>query len=188
MPSWKRLRLSHRLPTNLRDSTSSSQGVAAATRLIGDARPSMATPEAADTVFVDTSVLLAATDPQRSSHSRALAVFEVWPADHTLVMSGQILREYLVVATRPVSSNGLDLGIADALKNAEALSRRAALLDEDESVRLRLRQLVSRYDIRGARLHDANILATMLARGVRQILTENAQDFEFCSEVEVLAL
>lgn len=61
-------------------------------------------------ILVDTNVLLAATTPGRSLHSAALEVLNEWPnGGVSLLTSGQILREYLVVATRPASSNGLEL-------------------------------------------------------------------------------
>ena len=56
-----------------------------------------------DTLFVDTNVLLIATDESRSLHREALQLLagSVTP-DLSLAISGQVVREYLVVATRPV--------------------------------------------------------------------------------------
>lgn len=68
---------------------------------------------AADRVFVDTNVLLAASDPSRPHHHQALHVFDRWPSEGVMLLaSGQVLREYLVVATRPLQANGL--GQADS--------------------------------------------------------------------------
>jgi predicted nucleic acid-binding protein len=56
--------------------------------------------------MIDTNVLLAATDEGRSEHHDALTILNNWPAgDTTLCISGQILREYLAVATRPADRN-----------------------------------------------------------------------------------
>ena len=61
-----------------------------------------------DTLFVDTNVLLTATDESRPLHREAtrLLTGEVIQG-LSLAASGQVLREYLVVATRPADVNGL---------------------------------------------------------------------------------
>ena len=69
-----------------------------------------------DLVMVDTSILLTATNAHRTGHHCALEVFQkALDAGVHLATCGQILREYLVVATRPVSANGLGLVPEDAL-------------------------------------------------------------------------
>ena len=57
-------------------------------------------------IFVDTDVLLAATTPARAEHAAAKAFLESGAA---LVSSGQVVREYIAVGTRPPESNGLGL-------------------------------------------------------------------------------
>ena len=55
-------------------------------------------------VFVDTNVLLSASDPQRALHHAALEILNDWPNQgQALATSSQVLREYLVVATRLAS-------------------------------------------------------------------------------------
>jgi predicted nucleic acid-binding protein len=67
----------------------------------------MATP-AADRLVLDTNVLLAASDEGRADFNDAAASLNVWPASGVvLYTSGEILRESLAVATRPVSQSGL---------------------------------------------------------------------------------
>src|SRR5437899_12825018 len=96
----------------------------------GDERRSMVT-TVAEAVFVDTNVLLAATDEGRADHAGAVEVLQQWPASGTvLYTSGQILREYLVVTTRPTAVNGLGLSRRDAVANVERLRTRLRFLDE----------------------------------------------------------
>lgn len=54
--------------------------------------------------FIDTNVLLAATTPARPEHARVLALLTAGFADGSLFLSGQVLREYLSVATRRVTA------------------------------------------------------------------------------------
>jgi predicted nucleic acid-binding protein len=129
-------------------------------------------------VLLDTNILLTATDEARPAHPRALATLNEWPAAGTaLYTSGQILREYLSVATRPVVDNGLGLAQDDAVTNVRAYRGRLRLVAENEKVADRLLTLVDEIDCTGKQLHDANVVATMLAHGVDTLVTLNAADF-----------
>lgn len=129
-------------------------------------------------VMLDTNVLLAATDEGRAEHRDALTVVNDWAAKRTdLCTSGQILREYLAVATRPVEKNGLGLHLADAVGNVRAIRKRTTLLSEDSKVADRLLGLLTDVDCRGKQVHDANLVATMLVHGLGAIVTMNLEDF-----------
>ena len=85
----------------------------------------LATPP--DRAMLDTNVLLAATDEGRAEHDQALEIVNDWPGrGTTLYTSGQIMREYLAVATRPAERNGLGLKLADALANVRAFRGRTS--------------------------------------------------------------
>ncbi len=84
-----------------------------------------------EAVLVDTNVLLTATTPARALHTEALEVLNEWPArGFVLCVSGQVFREYLVVATRPTEVNGLGLSVEDSLGNVAELRPRFRLRDE----------------------------------------------------------
>jgi predicted nucleic acid-binding protein len=131
-----------------------------------------------DRVMLDTNVLIAATDEGRAEHRDALTVVNDWASRRTeLCTSGQILREYLTVATRPAARNGLGLNLPDALGNVHAIRGRTTLLAEDAKVADRLLSLLADVDCRGKQVHDANVVATMLVHGVRAVVTMNMEDF-----------
>lgn len=137
----------------------------------------MTTPSA-DRVILDTNVLLTATDTGRAGHEQARAALDLWPAAGvTLYCTGQILREYLAVATRPAAGNGLGLDRVDAVANVQALRTRLRFLGEDEKVAAHLLDLVRDVDCGGRQVHDANIVATMLTHGVETLVTLNVDDF-----------
>jgi predicted nucleic acid-binding protein len=127
-----------------------------------------------DHVMLDTCVLLTATDEGRKGHLDALRILSQWP---TLYISGQIIREYLVVATRPVRVNGLGLSPADALGNVSAFRQRTTVLAENRAVTERLLGLARDAGCAGKQIHDAGIVATMLAHRVGTVVTGNAVDF-----------
>jgi len=140
--------------------------------------------------MLDTNVLLAATDEGRAEHGQALSIINEWPGQGTsLYTSGQIMREYLAVASRPADKNGLGLASADALANVRALRSRLGLLAEDVKVADRLLTLLDQIACGGKQVHDANIVATMLAHGIGAIVTINLADFtRFAAHVELIGL
>ena len=147
-------------------------------------------PTVGEILFVDTNVFLTATDRTRSQHVIARSLLtEAGTGEFQLALSGQVLREYLVVATRPVEANGLGLSTRDALRNVEIFaSPPFAFCDEPESVSHHLVQLTRRYELAGRRIHDANIVATMTAHGIARLITQNVRDFEQMAEIEVCDL
>jgi predicted nucleic acid-binding protein len=149
----------------------------------------MATP-VADRAILDTNVLLAATDEAREDHEDAIAAINLWPASGVvLYTSGQILREYLAVATRPVDRNGLGMGQPDAVANVRALRTRLNLLAEDVKVSERLLELLDTVECAGKQVHDANVVATMLVHGIDTVVTRNVDDFvRFGHQVHVVGL
>jgi predicted nucleic acid-binding protein len=131
-----------------------------------------------DRAMLDTNVFLAATDEGRAEHDQALAIVNDWPARGVaLYASGQIMREYLAVATRPADNNGLGLAMTDALANVRAFRDRTTLLAEDGKVADRLLALLDDTNCAGKQVHDANVVATMLVHGISTIVTINTGDF-----------
>lgn len=137
--------------------------------------------------FVDTNVLVAATDTSRGSHPAAFALWEyAGRSGILLALSGQVLRKYAVVATRPVAANGLGLAVDDAMANMEAFHLRAEFLPETEKAWTLWQELVLRHGTAGKRLHDVNIVATLLSAGIRCLVTDSVSDFEAFADSECL--
>lgn len=97
--------------------------------------------------------------------------------ERRLFTNGQVFREYLVVATRPLKNNGFGLSPNDALSNIQAFGTCIQLLNESPAVARKLQQLVADDTLKGKRIHDANIVATMQANGLTRLKTYNPSDF-----------
>ncbi len=139
--------------------------------------------------FLDTNVLLTATDESRPQHREAIRLLaESRRRGLRLAGSGQILREYMVVASRPLDANGLGLNVRDAVGNVNELRRHLQLFDETQDVARRLRQLALKHGLHGKRLHDANIVATMATHGIRKLVTQNQTDFAPFDEIDAVSL
>jgi predicted nucleic acid-binding protein len=128
--------------------------------------------------MLDTNVILSATDESRDQHRQAMLIFNNWAGSGTtLYASGQIMREYLAVATRPADKNGLGLKQADAVANVRAFRARASLLTEDSKVADCLLGLLDEIPCAGKQIHDANVVATMLVHGIEYLITMSLADF-----------
>ncbi len=139
-----------------------------------------------DIVFLDTNILLAATDTGRTAHSAAVSVFSKLSGDGIhLAVSGQVIREYLVVATRSVRQNGLGLKLRDALDNISEFRSRTIFLEETLQTAEKLAEIIKSKGIQDKRIHDMNIAATMISHGVGILFSFNPGDFSDIGGIEV---
>lgn len=93
-----------------------------------------------------------------------------------LRISRQIMREYLAVVTRPQSWADA-MPMEAALDDIEWLRETFDVLEDGPQVTETLIALCRDVPVGGRQVHDANIVATMLAHGERRLLTFNTADF-----------
>jgi predicted nucleic acid-binding protein len=136
---------------------------------------------------VDTNVLIhsaASASPYNRSARAALARLR---AEGSVAVTRQVLREYLAASTRPQSWSRA-LTLEEAASDLGAFIRRFTVLEDGPAVWDELMKLSRSFAFGGKQVHDANIVATMLAHGERRLLTFNEGDFRrFGSVIEVVA-
>ena len=140
-------------------------------------------------MFVDTNVLVAARFMTPPAHVVACRCLDrAGDSEEPLHISRQIVREYLVVATRSqIWSKPLVMD--DALKDATGLISSFTVLEDSPDVMAALIALCREVPVAGKQIHDANIAATMLAHGERRLLTLNARDFRrYGGRIELVEL
>ncbi len=86
------------------------------------------------------------------------------------------MREYLAVITRP-QSWAVATPMDQALDDINWLSENFEILEDGPQVTETLIALCREVPVGGRQVHDANIVATMLAHGERRLLTFNTADF-----------
>ena len=92
------------------------------------------------------------------------------------------MREFLVVLTRgEVFSHRFTP--TEALNTFAALRPSLVVLQETDDAFERLLALVGTYDVKGKAIHDAQVVATMLAHGVTPLATYNQSDFTRYTEI-----
>ena len=128
-------------------------------------------------MFVDTNVLVKARILEAPDHDIARATLErAFAEPEPLRISRQILREYLAVVTRP-QAWPVAITREDALDDIDRLATTYEVLEDGPVVTDRLVSLCREVPVGGKQIHDANIVATMLAHRERRLLTFNAADF-----------
>lgn len=145
--------------------------------------------QAGESIFFDTNILLIATDESRRGHKTAKSLLmSLLKEGVNICLSGQVAREYLVVASRPAQVNGLGLSSGHAVHNIEAIKERALFLEETGFTSELLQHMVVQHKLKGKRIHDANIIATMRTHRITYLLTENPADFECFEHVKLIRL
>ena len=140
-------------------------------------------------VFIHTNILVYATDVVSAWHEPARNALDLARgAGDTLVISPQILTEYIATMTRARAAVGRPT-LEDTLANVHIFRREFRLLPENDAVITALLTLVERIPMAGKQVHDANIVATMQAHGIRRLLTHNTADFaRFAGLITVVPL
>ena len=87
-----------------------------------------------------------------------------------------MIREYLSVVTRPRTWTTA-ITPEDAIDDAGRLIAGFQVLEDGPAVTRSLLDLCRSVPAKGRQIHDANVVATMLAYGERRLLTFNTSDF-----------
>ena len=140
-------------------------------------------------MFVDTNVLIGARFVTAPHHGVAVSNLDrIRESPETLCTSRQVLREYLVVVTRPQSWT-TPLPMAEAVEDVRRLTMSFAVLEDGPGVMEMLTALCREVPIAGKQVHDANIVATMLTHGERRLLTFNTRDFRrYSDRIELIGM
>ena len=129
-----------------------------------------------DGLFVDINVLVYANVAEAPLHQAALeAIAAARDRDCRLWISRQVIREYLVAMTRPQTFASLPRKIL--LDQIPAFGGHFTIAEDSASVTDHLLGLLTDHPVGGKRIHDANIVATMLAWNIPGLGTHNVSDF-----------
>ena len=137
--------------------------------------------------LVDTNVLLRIIQISHSMHADAIrAATNLGNQGHELFVVGQNLIEFWAVATRPESSNGLALSVADTVAHIDTFKQAFSVLPDTPEIFPEWERLAHAHAVSGRESHDTRLVAAMLVHGVTHILTFNAGDFKRYQEIIVV--
>ena len=141
-------------------------------------------------MFIDTNALIYARVVESPNYDAARAMLAHALQDaEPLRISRQIVREYLSVMTRPQSWTGtVPISRDRALEDVNRFLSDFEILEDGPVVTETLITLCREFEGGGKQIHDANIVATMLAHGERRLLTFNTSDFRrYTDRIELVA-
>ena len=131
----------------------------------------------ADSLMVDTNVLVYAASPGSPLHAPALgALTRHRAAGRQLWISTQIVREFLVVICNPNLTTPA-LHPERAALAVRYLLRRFCVAEDTTEVSRALSRLLALLPPGARRIHDGNLVATCQVCGIPAILTHNPGDF-----------
>ena len=132
----------------------------------------------AEPLFIDTNILIFANVASAPFHQQAFDVLKrVQQSERPLWISRQVLREFIAARTRPqtFAKPSTPEVVIERVRYLEGQFRVA---DDVAIVTEQLIKLLGEFKIGGKQVHDANIVATMLAYDIPCLLTHNIQDFK----------
>ncbi|NKC15798.1 MAG: hypothetical protein GKR94_27440 [Gammaproteobacteria bacterium] len=88
-----------------------------------------------------------------------------------------MLREFIAVRTRP-QTFAQPSAPEVVIERVRYLEERFQVADDTTAVTGQLVKLMGDFQIGGKQVHDANIVASMLANNIPCLLTRNVKDFE----------
>jgi len=134
-------------------------------------------------LFIDTNILIYANVSTAPLHQIALdAIKARCQASQPLWISRQVLREFISTRSR-VQTFSEASAAEDVIERVGYLRSRFLVADDTAAVTSALVKLMSEFTIGGKQIHDANIVATMLAYDIPCLLTHNIKDFRRFADI-----
>lgn len=147
------------------------------------------TTTAAEPEFIDTNILVYGVLTSSPLHAQTVqALEEREQAGVELWISRQILREYVSALTRGGTSTPV-VPMAAIVTDLVVFQSRYRIAEDGQAVTDQFLRLLGQVPVGGKQVHDAHIVATMLAHGLKRILTHNVADFRrFSPWIDVIPL
>ena len=135
---------------------------------------------------VDSNILVYATSAWSPFNERSLTALIQLTLSESVTVPRQVLREYVCVMTRGgPSSKPVPMSVA--MRAVDRFEQMFKVLEGGPAVWAEFKKLCASHDFAGKQVHDANIVATMLAHGETKLLTLNIKDFRrFVPLIELL--
>jgi predicted nucleic acid-binding protein len=140
-----------------------------------------------DRIFLDTNILVYLSDTGAEFHETVKEIFKSIAEKYEIWISRQILREYAVVVSRKED-------VEKPLKPQEIINDIVKweisfrVIDETQEITENLKNLILKYNLKGKRIHDANIVASMMEFSIRILFTFNVRDFQLFEEIQVFEI
>ena len=138
-------------------------------------------------ILVDTNVLVRSVERNHPLMRISRDALRRLHGDRNeLCITPQVIGEFWNVCTRPIPVNGLGHDIAAADRLVSRIETLFTLLPDSLDTFRRWRALIVQYEVKGAKVHDARLVASAAAYDVASILTFNVADFKRYTSIAIL--
>ena len=132
-------------------------------------------------VLVDTNILVYSIDEDSIFHFKSNNL--ILSSEYKLYTTSKNLSEFLVVLTRGIE---VPVSIKDALISLEDLIMNLTVLYPSNDSYERFKELLKKYQPKGLKIHDFEIMSIGLENNISKIATMNKNDFEDIEEIELI--
>jgi len=129
-------------------------------------------------ILVDTNILVYGIDEDSSFFKRARKILE--QEKYQLVTTSKNLIEFLAVTTK---SSGYNLENNTALEIIEEIIQGIEIVYPTQESMAIFLDLMNRYQPKGLKVHDFEIISIGLAHGIHEVATFNIKDFKSVKEI-----
>lgn len=137
----------------------------------------------ADSLFIDTNVFVYAAIENAPMHAAATTALKAYQENGTpCCINRQVLREFMCIMTRPQTFLPVP-EISTMTRQIHFMEDRFLVVEDNYQTTQVLLGLIEKFSIGGKRVHDANIVASMIVQEIPRILTHNTRDFETFAEL-----
>lgn len=138
-------------------------------------------------VLVDTNVLVRAVQcPNPNLRVARDSLRRLYQQGDEMCLAVQNVTEFWNACTRPAENNGLGHSVAATDRLVSRIETFFTILPDSLEAFRQLRKLLVTYDVKGVKVHDARLVATMEVHQISRILTFNRADFSRYPNIEVL--
>jgi len=136
-------------------------------------------------IFLDTNILIYHTfkkfDKEKHLATKELFVYLV-ENSYKIFISTQIIREFYAISTNSKFFD-IPLSVDEAILKIDEFQNSFIVLEESYVEKLKL--LCRRYKITKQKIHDTNIVATMIENEIETIASFNRKDFIGFNEIKL---
>lgn len=134
-------------------------------------------------LLVDTNILVYGIDEDSQFFNQSRQILD--HSESQLVTTSKNLIEFLAVVTR---SSGYDLETKIALEILEEIIQKFEIVYPSQDSLAIFLELTERYQTKGLKVHDFEIISIGLAAGVQDVATFNIKDFDTVKEISLFDL
>ena len=132
-------------------------------------------------VLIDTNILVYGIDEDSAFFKRARKILE--QEKNQLATTSKNLVEFLAVTTK---SSGYNLNNDTALEIVEEIIQGVEIVYPTQESMAIFLDLMNRYQPKGLKVHDFEIISIGLANGLYEVATFNKKDFKPIKEISLL--